>query len=108
MTTTSTAEPRIIDTKMQLTWLLSTAGAIIVALGAFAVSNASNTEKTQAKLDLLRADQATLIVNIAKLEKRSDDRDGRQDQFKETLFGMQRAIDSLNMRTEAVERVVRK
>ncbi len=106
--TTSSPEPRIIDTKMQLTWLLSTAGAIILALGGFAVTNASNTEKTQAKLDLLRADQATLIVNFAKLEKRSDDRDGRQDQFKETQFLMQRAIDGLSMRTESLERSARK
>lgn len=104
----STSAPRIIDTKLPLTWLLSAAGAIIVSIVGFALSNASNTEKTQAKLDLLRADQATLIVNISKLEKRSDDRDGRQDQFKETQFAMQRAIDGLNMRTEALERAGRK
>lgn len=66
------------------------------------MSNASNTEKTQAKLDLLRADQATLIVNFSKLEKRSDDRDGRQDQFKETQFSIQRSIDGLNMRVNCL------
>lgn len=98
----------MIDTKLPLTWLLSTAGTIILALGAFAMSNSSNTEKTQAKLDLLRADQATLILNIAKLEKRVDDRDTRTDAIKEMQYSMQRIIDGQGMRIETLERGARK
>jgi hypothetical protein len=101
-------QTRIIDTKLPLTWLLSTAGAIIVSLGLFALNSSSNTEKTQAKLDLLRADQATLILNIAKLEKRVDDRDTRTDAIKEMQYSMQRIIDGQGMRIETLERAARK
>lgn len=105
----STSQPqRIIDTKLPLTWLLTTAGAIILAIGGFAMNNSSNTEKTQAKLDLLRADQATLILNIAKLEKRVDDRDTRTDVIKEMQYSMQRSIDGHGMRIETLERAARK
>lgn len=103
-----TQSTRIIDTKLPLTWLLSTAGTIILALALFAISNSSNTEKTQAKLDLLRADQATLILNIAKLEKRVDDRDTRTDAIKEMQYSMQRIIDGQGMRIETLERGARK
>lgn len=103
-----TNQPRIIDTKLPLTWLLSTAAAIIISLGGFALNNSSNTEKTQAKLDLLRADQATLILNIAKLEKRVDDRDTRTDAIKEMQYSMQRIIDGQGMRIETLERSARK
>ncbi|CUI04668.1 hypothetical protein BN2497_4113 [Janthinobacterium sp. CG23_2] len=101
-------QPRIIDTKLPLTWLLSTAGAIILALTGFAVTSSSNTEKTQNKLDLLRADQATLILNIAKLEKRVDDRDTRTDALKEMQYSMQRIIDGQGIRLESLERGQRK
>ncbi|CUI05283.1 hypothetical protein [Massilia antarctica] len=101
-------QPRIIDTKLPLTWLLSTAGAIVLALAGFAVTSSSNTEKTQAKLDLLRADQATLILNIAKLEKRVDDRDTRTDALKEMQYSMQRIIDGQGIRLESLERGQRK
>jgi Tfp pilus assembly protein PilN len=103
-----TQQPRIIDTKLPLTWLLSTAGAIILALGVFALNNSSTSEKTQAKLDLLRADQATLILNIAKLEKRVDDRDTRTDVIKEGQYSMLRTLDALSMRLETLERAARK
>jgi len=54
-------------------------------------------EKTQAKLDLLRADQATLILHISKLEKRVDDRDTRTDVIKEGQYSMLRTLDALSM-----------
>jgi uncharacterized protein YlxW (UPF0749 family) len=103
-----TNSPRIIDTKLPLTWLLSTAGALILALCAFALNNSANTEKTQAKLDLLRADQASLILSFAKLEKRVDDRDTRTDALKEMQYSMQRIIDGQGMRIETLERAARK
>lgn len=86
---------------MPLTWLLGTAGTILFALGAFAMTITADREKTQAKLD-------TLILNTAKLEKRVDDRDSRTDAIKETQYSMQRMIDALNMRTESLERAGRK
>lgn len=98
----------MIDTKLPLTWLISTAGAICLALAGFAVTSSSNTEKTQAKLDLLRVDQATLILNIAKLEKRVDDRDTRTDALKEMQYSMQRIIDGQGIRLESLERGQRK
>jgi hypothetical protein len=104
----TTHTPRIIDTKLPLTWLLSTAGTIIVAFAAFAISNSSGAEKTQAKLDLLRADQATLIVNFSRLEKRVDDRDTRTDAIKEMQYSQQRIIDGQGMRIETLERGARK
>jgi hypothetical protein len=92
---------RIIDTKLPLTWLLSTAGSIIVAMSLCALSISSNTEKTQAKLD-------TLILNTAKLEKRVDDRDTRTDAIKEAQYSMLRTIDGQGMRIESLERAARK
>jgi uncharacterized protein YlxW (UPF0749 family) len=103
-----TNSPRIIDTKLPLTWLLSTAGAIILALCLFALNNTSSAEKTQAKLDLLRADQTSLIQSFAKLEKRVDDRDTRTDALKEMQYSMQRIIDGQGMRIETLERAGRK
>lgn len=94
---TQPPQPRIIDTKLPLTWLLTTAGAIIVALCGFALTLNSNTEKTQAKLDLL-------ITNIGKLEKRVDDRDTRTDAIKELQYAMQRIVDTHTLRIESLER----
>lgn len=88
---------RIIDTKLPLTWLLSTAGALILALGMFALTLRSDGEKTQAKLDIL-------IINIAKLEKRVDDRDTRTDAIKELQYAMQRIVDTHALRIESLER----
>lgn len=92
---------RIIDTKLPLTWLLSTAGAIILALAGVAVSNATNTEKTQAKLD-------TLISSVQKVERRGDISDQRIDGMREAAYAQQRAIDAQGLRIEALERVTRK
>ena len=101
-------QQRIIDTKLPLTWLIGVACTIIVAVFSFAMSNSSNAEKTQNKLDLLRSDQATLILNIAKLEKRVDDRDTRTDAIKEMQYSMQRIIDGQGIRLESLERGQRK
>ncbi len=95
---------RIIDTKLPLTWLIGCATLIIATLFGFMLTNNSNADKMQAKLDLLRADQATLILNTAKLEKRVDDRDTRTDALKETQYAQQRVIDTHTLRIESLER----
>ncbi len=100
--------PPIIDAKLPLTWLISSAAIIVMSLAGFALNSNSNTDKTQAKLDSLRADQAILIINIAKLEKRVDDRDSRTDAIKEAQYSILRTVDGLNMRVETLERVTRK
>ena len=90
-------EQKIIDTKLPLTWLMSTAGTLLIALCTvlWNVSSQSN------KLD-------QLIQSNSKLEKRMDERDGRLDAVRDSINGINRSSDSLTLRVESLERQVRK
>ncbi len=94
-------ERRIVDMKIPLTWLISTAGTIILALAGMAISNTKNNEQTQAKID-------TLITSFARLERRGDLTEARVDALRDASFATQRQLDAHAMRLEVLERAARK
>lgn len=88
---------RVVDMRIPLHWLLTSAGAILVTLSATLWNIAGQSNKL---------DQ--LIVTNAKLEKRLDDRDVRLDALRDKIFSLERAFDNATLRLEALERVARK
>jgi hypothetical protein len=84
---------RIVDMRIPLTWLISTAGAILITLATTLWNIAAQSNK----LD-------TLIAANAKLEKRFDDRDVRLDVMRDRMSALERAADALAVRVENMER----
>jgi CII-binding regulator of phage lambda lysogenization HflD len=84
---------RIVDMRIPLHWMLSTAGAILVTLciTLWNIAGQSN------KLD-------QLIIANAKLEKRLDDRDVRVDALRDRISAVERATDALAVRVDNIER----
>jgi hypothetical protein len=79
--------------RIPLTWMLSTAGAILLTLATTLWNIAAQSNKL---------DQ--LIVANAKMEKRLDDRDVRLDLLREKIMANERLIDGLQLRVSALER----
>lgn len=88
-------ESRIIDAKLPLTWLLGTAGTLVVAL----LSLVWNVSMQSSKLD-------QLILSSAKLEKRVDEKDARIDALRDGQFAAQRISDSHAAQIEELRRLV--
>lgn len=86
-------EQQFVDMRVPLPWLLSSAAAIMVTLGATLWNIAGQSNKL---------DQ--LIVTNQKLEKRLDDRDTRIDSLRDKIFALERAADNLTLRIESLER----
>ena len=86
-------EPHVFDMKIPLTWLLSSAAAVLFTLGA----TLWNIAGQSSKLD-------QLILNGGKLEKRLDDRDTRIDGLRDKINVIERVDDNLTLRIEAIER----
>lgn len=86
-------EQQFVDMRVPLPWLLSSAAAIMVTLGATLWNIAGQSNKL---------DQ--LIVTNQKLEKRLDDRDTRIDSLRDKIFGLERSNDNLSLRIESIER----
>ncbi len=83
---------RVIDMKLPLPWLIS--GAATVA--AFMISLGWQSSAQSSKLDQL------IIANV-KLEKRLDDRDGRIDALRDSIYSLQRINDTHSLRITALE-----
>lgn len=98
---TDNPERRIVDMKIPLTWLLSSAGFIVVSLAGMAITNTSNNEKTNAKID-------TLIMGFARLERRGDLTEARVEALRLDAFAAQRSLDAHGMRLDVLERSLRK
>jgi hypothetical protein len=91
--TQSRPEQRVVDMRIPLHWLLSSAAAILLTLAATLWNIAGQSNKL---------DQ--LIITNAKMEKRLDDRDTRIDTLRDKMFTYERNLDSVQMRLEALER----
>jgi uncharacterized membrane protein len=91
------APPRIIDTKLPLTWLLSTAGTIIAFMVMIALNFNSKSDALSAKMDAILASNAE-----AKIQ--SDKRDVKHENLKEQVYGAQRVIDAHDLRISNLER----
>ena len=86
-----------VDTKLPLTWLITSGGVITVFLATTLWSVAMQSNK----LDQLVSSTGKIEVNVAA-------QDGRLDKLKENAYGTQRIIDNQQLRIEALERVTRK
>lgn len=89
----NTQPPRVVDMRIPLHWLLSSAAAILMTLAATLWNIAGQSNKL---------DQ--LIVTNTKMEKRLDDRDGRIDGIRDRIFGLESTINMMQLRVEALER----
>lgn len=86
---------RIVDMRIPLHWMLSTAGVILVTLATTLWNIAAQSNKL---------DQ--LIEANNKLEKRLDDRDVRIDVLRDRVSQLERAADTRAVRLENLERVI--
>ena len=88
-------EQRIIDTKLPLTWLITTAGALISVLFTLLWNISAQTNKLE-----------QLILSTAKMEKRLDDRDARLDRMLVDFYEMHRIDDAQTLRLNAIESAI--
>lgn len=85
-------EHRIVETKLPLTWLITTAGALISVLITLLWNISAQTNKLE-----------QLILSTAKMEKRLDDRDARLDRMLVDFYEMRRIDDAQTLRLNAME-----
>lgn len=88
---------KIIDTKLPLTWLLSTAGTIILSMVVIALNFNSKSDALSAKMDAILASNAE-----AKIQ--SDKRDVKYENLREQVYAAQRILDAHDLRLSNVER----
>ena len=93
---TTMAEQRIIDTKLPLTWLLTTAGTMLAALISVLWNVSAQTNKLE-----------QLIQQQTKIERRLDERDARLDRMVADLYEIKRVDDQQSLRIDALERNAR-
>lgn len=91
------APPRIIDTKLPLTWLLSTAGTILFCMCGIALNFNSKSDALSAKMDAVLASNAEAKVQ-------SDKRDVKYEALREQVYAAQRILDAHDLRLSTVER----
>ncbi|NHZ78827.1 hypothetical protein F2P44_05970 [Massilia sp. CCM 8695] len=84
---------RIVDMRIPLTWLLTSASTILslLCLTLWTVAGQSN------KLEQIAG-------TSAKMEKRLDDRDEKTEAMRERMFNFDRTTDNLKLRVDALER----
>src|SRR5438105_909732 len=88
---------RIIDTKLPLTWLLSTAGTIIITLAGITINFNKQTDSLNNKMD-------TLLNSNTEMKMQSEKRDGKLDTLREQVYSTQRTVDTLDLRVGTLER----
>lgn len=87
----------IIDTKLPLTWLLSTAAAIIMTMTLIAINFNRQSDALNTKMD------AVLASNVD-MKLQSKERDSKYDTLRETMYAAQRILDAHDLRLNAIER----
>jgi hypothetical protein len=87
-----TPQPRIVDLKLTLPWLISGAATALL----FMATLGWNASTQSGKLD-------TLIAANMKLEKRFDDRDVRLDTMRDRMYATERVTDTISIRLTALE-----
>lgn len=87
---------KIIDTKINLMWLIGTSGATMAFLCGLTWGIAVQSNKL---------DQ--LLLQQDKADKRQDNRDGQIDHLRVDISDIQRVDDKQDLRIEALERIAR-
>lgn len=94
-----TTPQRIIDTKLPLTWLLSTAATIIATMTLIAINFNRQSDALAAKMD-------TVLAVTAEMKSQSKERDIKYDGMRESVYGVQRNIDAHELRINNLERSI--
>ncbi len=89
---------RIIDTKLPLTWLLSSASAIIVTMMLIAINFNHQSDSLNNKMDML-------LTSNAEMKAQSKERDTKYEALRDSLYAAQRMIDAHDLRLTNMERV---
>lgn len=104
-TTRGTAMPsvkeegsRFIDTKIPVTWLLSSLAMVFFVLVGTTWNFASQLSASNQKMD-------SMIAGFAELKVAQKDRDTKYDLLRESLFTTQRVVDAHELRLNALERL---
>jgi hypothetical protein len=92
-------DKKVIDTKLSLPWLVTTAGSVLTAFMIFAYQRAGQDSKLENKID-------QLLVQTSKLEKRMDDRDQRYDAVVRDVYDNKRINDLQTLRIDALEKAL--
>lgn len=85
---------RIIDTKLPLTWLLSSAAAIIISMTLIAINFNRQSDALSVKMDALIASNADMKMQLK-------DRDIKYDAIRESMYGLQRKMDAIELKVDA-------
>lgn len=88
-----TTPQRIVDMRIPLTWLLTSASTMLSLLCLTLWSVASQSNKLE-----------TIASASIKMEKRLDDRDEKTEALRERMFNFDRTTDNLKLRVDALER----
>src|SRR5574337_629140 len=86
---------RVIDAKLPLTWLLSSAGAVIIAFASLEWSVAAQNNKLE-----------QLINQYSKIEARLDQRDARMDDLMKQLYEMKNVDNLQSLRIDQIEKTL--
>jgi len=88
---------KIIDTKLPLTWLLSSAAAIIMTMALIAINFNRQSDSLNSKMD-------AVLASNAEMKAQSKERDVKHDALRESLYSTQRMVDAHDLRLNALER----
>lgn len=92
-------EPRgsIIDTKVPVTWLISTSGALIVGLLAIGFQFNAQATALSAKMD-------AVLQSNTEMKTQLREREVKYDSMRDAVYTLQRAVDAHDIRIIAVEK----
>lgn len=88
---------KFIDTKLSLTWMLSSAATIIVSLTLIAINFNRQSDLLNIKMD-------AVLASNADMKTQSKERDAKYDLMRESLYAAQRILDTHEIRLGALER----
>jgi hypothetical protein len=99
MTSQEEAKPSIIDTRLPLSWIISSICAVMVVMIGIAVQFNNTSTSMNAKLD-------TLLGSFAEQKTLNEKRDTKYDLLKENMDKDQRILDAHDLRLTNVERAL--
>lgn len=86
-----------IDTKIPVTWLLTTSGGLIIALIGIAFQFNTQANTLSNKMDVL-------IGSNSEMKARLNEREVKYDTLRDSMYALQRLMDAHDLRLTAVER----
>lgn len=93
------APPKIIDTKLSLMWLLSSAAFVIVTLVGIALNFNHQSDTLSAKMDIISS-------GFAELKSQAKEKDAKYEAMRDANALIVRTSDAHEVRIVALERAV--